>query len=150
MLQEGCAAGCQIIPFSGGKIFKLDQVLNLPNVAEELSEMAWLPGLSRCLSSLLFIFFLSLNSFNFFSPHAVRITAAFIPNFLSEQDDLKASHQRLWGRFVTNELIKTSILTSPKRSVSKTNAANTPWYSTFWANPSLLVLKSWGEKNTSL
>lgn len=83
-----------------------------------------------------FHFFLSLNSFNFFPPHAVRITAAVIPNFLYEQDELKASHQRLWGRFVTNEIIKTSILISLKRSVSKTNAVNTPWYSTFWANPS--------------
>lgn len=71
------------------------------------------------LLSLSFFFFL--NSFNFFSPHAVRITAAFIRNLISGQDDLKTSHQRLWGRFVTNELIKTSILTSPKRSVSKTN-----------------------------
>lgn len=48
---------CQIIPFSREKVLKHDQVLNLLNAAEELTEMAWLPGLTRCLLPLLLFFF---------------------------------------------------------------------------------------------
>lgn len=54
---------------------------------------------------------------------------------------METSHQKLWGRFVTNELMKIS-----KRSVSKTNAVKTPWYNTFWANPSLLVFEEFGRE----
>lgn len=61
------AAVCQIIPFSREKVLKHDQVLNLLNAAEELTEMAWLPGLTRCLLPLLlFFFFFFFNSINFF------------------------------------------------------------------------------------
>lgn len=59
---------CQIIPFSREKVLKHDQVLNLLNAAEELTEMAWLPGLTRCLLPLLlFFFFFFLIPLIFFS-----------------------------------------------------------------------------------